>query len=223
MVGKIGGLQFRVLAICTRVVLSLCRRGSLRFTDVYFMLVRAYQAMLERRFDAAVTSLEMRTKELKPGQPVSSSNIFALVLQGYCQEWAGQTNESRVTFERVIQAILPTPGSIVRPEGRRTRSLLALAYAGVGEKEHALEEARQAVVDYENDAVVKPGAELWLAKIQVRFGDFDSALAALPRLVETPSGVTPGDFRFSPFWDPLRKDPRFQQLLTSKEQIGPNK
>jgi len=39
----------------------------------------------------------------------------------------------------------------------------------------------------------------------MRFGDADSALTAVERLVQVPSGVTPGDLRFSPSWDLLAK------------------
>jgi hypothetical protein len=55
-----------------------------------------------------------------------------------------------------------------------------------------------------------------LAKIQARFADNDSAVAALPHLLEVPSGITRGDLRFDPFWDPLRKDPRFAKFLAEK-------
>jgi len=101
-----------------------------------------------------------------------------------------------------------------------------MAYAGLADKQKALAEAKQAVADYENDAVVKPSAELWLAKIQARFEDFDSAIAALQHLLKVRGGVTPGDLRFSPFWDPLRKDPRFEQIVASlapKDAASPAK
>ena len=49
-----------------------------------------------------------------------------------------------------------------------------------------------------------------LSDISVR--DIDSAIAALPHLLEVPNGETPGDLRVSPTWDPLRNDPRFQKL-----------
>src|SRR5262249_15826978 len=195
-------------------------------TDGYLMLVRAYQAMQERQFDTAISITEQKTKALKPEQPVSSSNIVALVFQGYCQEWAGRPNDAQATFQFIIQALAPTPGFVITPESRGTRSLLAMAYAGLADKQKALAEAKQAVADYESDAVVKPSAELWLAKIQARFEDFDSAIAALQHLLKVRGGVTPGDLRFSPFWDPLRKDPRFEQIVASlapKDAASPAK
>jgi hypothetical protein len=67
------------------------------------------------------------------------------------------------------------------------------------------------------DAVNKPWAQTALAQIQARFGDFDSAIAALPNLLEVPAGITPADLRFNPLWDPLRKDPRFQKLCEERK------
>ncbi len=69
------------------------------------------------------------------------------------------------------------------------------------------------MTESENDVKRKPIAETVLAQIQARFGDLDRAFAALPHLLEVPFGVTRGDLRFDPMWDPLRKDPRFQKLI----------
>jgi hypothetical protein len=75
-----------------------------------------------------------------------------------------------------------------------------------------LEEAKHSVAEYQSDALQKPAAEVWLACIQGFFGDVDNAIAALPHLLEVPGGITPGQLRIDPIWDPLRKDPRFQKL-----------
>ena len=60
--------------------------------------------------------------------------------------------------------------------------------------------------------------EAALAQIQARFGDLDSAIAALPHLLEVPAGLNPADLRNDPMWDPLRKDSRFQKLCQDKSK-----
>src|SRR5207248_7799185 len=97
-----------------------------------------------------------------------------------------------------------------------TPNTLALAYAGLGEKEKALEQAQRAVKDYDMDAVNKPSAETALAQIQAHFGDFDAAIGALPHLLKVPAGLTIANLKLDPFWDPLRKDPRFQKLANAQ-------
>jgi hypothetical protein len=108
----------------------------------------------------------------------------------------------------------PTPDTIVRPEANGLPSTLALAYAGLGDKEKALQQAAQAVKDYETDAVNKPGAEIVLAQIQARFGQADAAIAALPHLLQVPAGLTVANLNLDPMWDSIRKDPRFEKLLS---------
>src|SRR5262249_788387 len=144
-----------------------------------------------------------------------SGEPFTLVYLGYCQEWAGRPNEAHATFARAIQAIKPSPDLVVTPDNAQLRIILALAYAGLGDKEKALEQARRGVTDYATDAFARPDAETALAQIQARFGDFDAAIAALPHLLEVPNGVTIGGLRLNPLWDPLRKDPRFQKIVAS--------
>jgi tetratricopeptide (TPR) repeat protein len=107
----------------------------------------------------------------------------------------------------------PAPDSAVIVDARQMPIYLAWAYAGLGEKEKALEQARQAIAVYSTDALSKPLAETSLASIQAQFGDPDSAIAALLHLLKVPNGVTVGNLRTDPLWDPLRKDPRFEKLI----------
>jgi hypothetical protein len=79
-----------------------------------------------------------------------------------------------------------------------------------------LGQARQAISDYDNDALAKPFAEIALATVQAQVGDIDSAISALPHLLEVPNGETCGSLQVNPLWDPLRKDPRFQKLCAGK-------
>jgi tetratricopeptide (TPR) repeat protein len=171
--------------------------------------------MYERRYDVAVDAVERKLRSIPAGQPMDSPTEYTLVQMGLCQEWAGHHDDAVRAFNRAIQSIKPTPETIVAPESNGRPNILALAYAGLGEKNKALEQARQAVKDYDNDAVNKPLAETALAQIQAHFGDVDAAIAAIPHLLEVPAGITRADLKFNPLWDPLRKDPRFQKLVGS--------
>ncbi len=181
-------------------------------TDDFVLSPRINQAIYERHFDQAITAIERKLSSVPAGQPFDSVTELALVQLGFCQQWTGRDADARQSFSRAIEAIKPKPDGSVPPDATGTPNTLALAYAGLGEKAKALEQARRSVKDYDTDAVNKPWAQTTLAQIQARFGDFDSAIAALPHLLEVPAGITPADLRFNPLWDPLRKDPRFKKL-----------
>jgi tetratricopeptide (TPR) repeat protein len=181
-------------------------------------LVRSEQAILERRFDDASAVLQRKLALAKPGElPSTSSKSFTMQL-GYCHEWAGRPDEAHAAFVRALQAFKPLPDAIVTPEALGLPDVLALTYAGLGEKEKALAQAKQAVTDYGDDAISKPVAEVALAQIEARFGEFDAAIAALPHLLEVPNGITSALLRLDPMWDPLRNDPRYQKLCEEKSK-----
>ena len=173
--------------------------------------------MFERHFEAAIALLKPKTIASRPEHKLDTTTKAFLVTLGYCEEWAGRPNEARVAFEEGARTIKPSANSAVQIDSLGLPYLLALAYAGVGDREKALHQAKQAVSDYATDAVVKPNAEAVLAQIQARFGETDAAIAAVPHLLEVPAGITMADLHLNPFWDPLRKDPRFQKLIADEK------
>jgi tetratricopeptide (TPR) repeat protein len=173
-------------------------------------VLRALQLYYERRFDEAIAQIQQNTPEEVANDPRT------MTLLGYCQKFADKDNDARATFTRAAGAMKPTPDSVVVVDARQLPCYLAWVYAGLGEKEKALEQARHAISDYESDALVKPFAEASLAIVQAQLGDIDSAISALPHLLEVPNGETCSDLQFNPLWDPLRKDPRFQKLCAGK-------
>ncbi len=178
----------------------------------YLLNVRVVLAVLRRDYPKAISLVDEASKDLKPGQPIGVPLLVAMTYRGYCEEWAGRPDDARATFQRIVDAIAPS-GSVVIAPGRETRSYLALAYAGLRDRENALEQARLAVAEFENDAVIKPLTELMLARIQARFGDRDAVIAALPYLLSAPRGAYATDLQHSAFWDPIREDPRFAELV----------
>jgi len=192
-------------------------------TDDFVVAPRIGQAIYERHFDIAISVIERKLSSVPVGQPLDSITELALVQLGYCQQWTGRNEDARRSFSRAIEAIKPKPDSPVQADANGTPNTLALAYAGLGEKEKALEQAQRSVKDYDTDQVNKPWALTTLAQIQARFGDHDAAISALPHLLEVPAGLTRANLKLDPFWDPLRNDPRFAKLIAEPQSKGSQK
>jgi TolB-like protein/Tfp pilus assembly protein PilF len=181
-------------------------------TEDWVVAVRVIQALYERRYDAVIQIAERRMNATTAGQPVDGFALRALADAGYCYAWTGRPEEARRAFTRIIIELQPTPDTIVIADANGSPILPAKAYVGLGEKELALRQAQQALRQYETDAIGKVQTEVVVAQIQAELGDHEAAIAALPHLLEAPAGVTTADLKLNPFWDPLRKDPRFQKL-----------
>jgi hypothetical protein len=63
------------------------------------------------------------------------------------------------------------------------------------------------------DALEGPGIVMNLAVVYAWTNEFDRAFETLSLLTKTPFGIFYGQLKRDPYWDPLRKDPRFEKLL----------
>ena len=94
---------------------------------------------------------------------------------------------------------------------------LGLIDAGLERKEEALREGRRAVelLPVAKDAL--NGAEIlyFYGVICAWIGERDLAIEQLEILAKIPAGVSYGEIRLDPFWDPLRGDPRFEKIVNS--------
>ncbi|HXN42574.1 MAG TPA: hypothetical protein VN918_12340, partial [Myxococcaceae bacterium] len=100
------------------------------------------------------------------------------------------------------------------PSRANQRSLLARTYAGLGRKEEALREARQAVetLPISKDAVDGSYVEIQQAAVEARVGETNAAIEHIRKLLSIPCLLSPGLLRIDPMWAPLRDDPRFRKL-----------
>ncbi len=96
-------------------------------------------------------------------------------------------------------------------------SELATLDAGLGRKDEALHEARQAVdlVSIAKDSVNGPGFVTNLALVYAWTGERERALEQLEIVATIPGGPTYGDLKFNPCWDSLRGDPRFDKIVAA--------
>jgi hypothetical protein len=92
---------------------------------------------------------------------------------------------------------------------------LAVVDALLGKKQEAITEAKRAseLMPISMDAVDGPGMLINLAIVYAWTRELDLAFETLGLLTKTPSGIYYGNLKFELYWEPLRKDPRFDKLL----------
>jgi serine/threonine protein kinase/Tfp pilus assembly protein PilF len=182
-----------------------------------------YQAILERRPDPVIS----RLKDIlaKPDPALGSTNGELRFWLGWAQEVSGDHTAARESWEgarRELESFLKE-----QPEDHILLGNLALTHAGLGEKAAAIALAEQAMaaVPVERDAVSGPTPIEILARVAAQLGEADRAIPVLQKLMTTSySGalgpgapLTPALLRLDPMFDPLRGDPRFQELCKDKQ------
>ena len=174
-------------------------------------------AMLERDYagaDQAMSSYALDVFQCD-GMPMPKSFFHACTALAQGDAAAAQTQ---------FAAALPTFELAAKqaPTGSLRHANLGLLYSFMGRKEDAIREGRRAVeLEPETrDAVNAPWMNGFLAMIYVRTADLDSALPRLERALASPFPVdntncciTYNDLRKRWQWDPVRNDPRFQNLI----------
>ena len=94
---------------------------------------------------------------------------------------------------------------------------LGMIEAALGDKEKAVEYGKRAVqlVPVNKDAINGPLLIQYLSIIYSWTGRKDLAIEELKRVTTIPSTISYGVLRLHPYWDELRGDPRFEQIVTS--------
>jgi TolB-like protein/class 3 adenylate cyclase/Tfp pilus assembly protein PilF len=183
---------------------------------------QARQLLLERRYRDVISTLRPTLLAERNPSVVFSRDISAWLL-GTAQKLSGDLNGSQSTFAQQRDALLREMEKTGGPQGG-IHCILALMYAGAGDKTNALREAHRGLELEGNDTYFAAAAEEVLALIEVETGDAAAALARLPRLLNAHyyswlfyAPLTPALLRIDPVWDPIRNDPRFQKLVEEKK------
>jgi TolB-like protein/DNA-binding winged helix-turn-helix (wHTH) protein/Tfp pilus assembly protein PilF len=95
--------------------------------------------------------------------------------------------------------------------------VLGLIDAALGRREEALREGRRAVelLPVEKDSIKGPLIIGYFAMIAAWLGDKDLACEQLATAIRYPGPLSYGELKLLPLWDPLRSDPRFEQIVAS--------
>jgi serine/threonine-protein kinase len=114
----------------------------------------------------------------------------------------------RVEQEKLVRA---------HPDDAGALCVLGLIDAALGQKEEALREGRRAIelLPVEKDATDGKRMIVGLARIAAWVGDKDLACQQLVVAIRPPSELSYGQLKLLPWWDPLRGEPCFEQILAS--------
>ena len=101
------------------------------------------------------------------------------------------------------------------PQNANRHVELAQALAWLGEKEAAVAEATRAaeLLPESKDAFEGPSITEAVAAVHCIIGNTDRAIELLDGLLSRPSATSVAMLKINPIWDPLRQDPRFQNLI----------
>ncbi len=115
---------------------------------------------------------------------------------------------ARAEQEKIVQA---------EPDYGPALCVLGVIDAALGRKDEALREGRRAVelLPVEKDSFNGALMIHYLAMIAAWVGEKDLAFEQLALSARTPNGATYGELKLDPFWDPLRGEPRFEQIVAS--------
>ncbi len=115
---------------------------------------------------------------------------------------------ARAEQEKILQA---------QPDFGPPLVVLGLIDAALGRREEALREGRHAVelLPVEKDSIKGPLIVGYFAMIAAWLGDKDLACEQLATAIHYPGPLSYGELKLLPFWDPLRGDPCFEQIVDS--------
>jgi TolB-like protein/Flp pilus assembly protein TadD len=104
-----------------------------------------------------------------------------------------------------------------QPDYAEALCVLGMADAALGNKEDAIREGRRAaeLVPVSKNAIEGALLIKYLSVIYAWTGEKDLAFEQLAIAAKLPGFLSFGELRLHPYWDPLRRDPRFEKIVAS--------
>jgi serine/threonine protein kinase len=179
-------------------------------------LLKIQCALADRNFNAARQFLtDDPRQEFEAGDKKFFSREYMIA---WIERCAGNEQASRDAYNKAR----PLQQAYVEkwPDDPNPLIVLAITDAGIGRKEDAIAEAREAVAKrpIQQNAVEGPALAVDLAQVYLWVGEREQALKQLEALKQVPRALTYGYLAKVPTWDALRSEPRFQKLLS---ELGP--
>jgi tetratricopeptide (TPR) repeat protein len=169
-------------------------------------------ALCERTPEAAARLL----KNFPPDGVVGYGVIYPHAFwEGVVARWQGDGAKAQAAFAAArseVEKVLEK-----QPDFAAAISLLGMIDAGLGQKEKALSEGRRAceLLPISKDAIDGMALAINLAQIYTWTGEKDLAIEKIEAIERVPNLLPYGFLKLQPFWDSLRGDARFEQIVAS--------
>jgi len=170
-------------------------------------------ALRERDFAAAQRALADMPTDGCYDENIPFPNSWCL---GLAARLRGDQSAAHAEFTNARKELERSVGS--QPNYAQGLCALGVVDAALGNKEDAIREGERAValMPVSKSAVDGPALMRYLAIIYAWTGEKDRAIERLSEVVKLPvAGMSYGQLRLNPLWDPLRGDPRFEAIITS--------
>jgi TolB-like protein/class 3 adenylate cyclase len=180
-------------------------------TDSYLFSVQIQQWIYERRYADAIAGLKTAVTNTHGDRQLRVRNKRLLAL---LQQLSGDSLAAHATW----QELRSEAEDLRRVKGEEFfYPELASAYVALGDENKAFSilEHLTAGPSFSQDVWWRAGWTIRMAEIAAQAGKKDLALKQLEISARDPAGVAYGDLKFNPVWDPLRGDPRFEQIVAS--------
>ncbi|MFQ6052263.1 MAG: protein kinase [Candidatus Hydrothermarchaeota archaeon] len=139
---------------------------------------------------------------------VPKAQLYAQIysLMGNTQRKQEYYNLDRIYLENKIRE---------QPNDSRLYSALGIAYAGLGLKEKAIQEAKKAVelMPISKEAIKGVYRARDLAQVFVMVGEYENAIDQIEYLLSIPGNISVPLLRIAPTWTSLKEQPRFKKLI----------
>jgi serine/threonine-protein kinase len=169
-------------------------------------------SLCERNVDAAIRALA--------ALPIAGCHEDRIPFpRAWCEGIVARLRGDKVAADAAFTSARNEAAKLVadQPDYPEGLCVLGMADAALGHKEDAIREGRRAV---ELLPVTKDSIDgAWLLKnlalIYAWTGEKDSAVEQLSIAAKIPGFLSYGELRLHPNWDPLRGDPRFENIVAS--------
>ncbi|MGB5162320.1 MAG: protein kinase [Thermoanaerobaculia bacterium] len=205
--------MFKMLSHWSRGDVASARQDFDRMPQTPGVFLTYYQVgqdAMERNWNQALVHLDE-----SPADLIEAPDVWTPLdlLRGELYLQLGDEEKSRRAYESALGMVKRQMA--VNPQDARLHSSLGLIYAGMGRKEEAIREGREAVRLYppEKDALHGPTHVEDLARIYTMVGEYDQALEQIDRFLSLPNWTTAEWIDIDPRYDALRQHPRYEEVL----------